>query len=217
MIVRKYGIELHRLTEDDIELVRKYRNSEAIRSKMFYQKTISEEEQKKWFASINNDWNYYFLIIHKGLKVGLVHGKIDSYETRTAQGGLFIWDETTLDSPVPVIASVCATDLTFFVMEMKVTTAEVRLDNQRAIQYNLSMGYDITQELPEEGKVLMELRRDNYLLRADKIRKTVKKLGKDSSDLSWKDLDMSTIKYPHLYQNLPQYLADKLKFNTANE
>ena len=58
MIIRKYGISLERLTEEDIELVRQHRNSEFIRKRMFYQKMITEEEQKKWFQSINNDFNY---------------------------------------------------------------------------------------------------------------------------------------------------------------
>ncbi len=71
MIIKKYGITLERLTEADIELVRQHRNSELIRRRMFYQNQITEEEQKKWFAKINNDLNYYFLILHKGKKIGL--------------------------------------------------------------------------------------------------------------------------------------------------
>lgn len=47
MIIKKYGITLERLTEADIELVRQHRNSELIRRRMFYQKQITEEEQKK--------------------------------------------------------------------------------------------------------------------------------------------------------------------------
>jgi len=211
MKVEKYGIILRRLTESDIELVRFHRNSEFIKSKMFYQKTITAKEQKKWFQSINNDWNYYFLIDYKGKTVGLVHGTIDSYEERSARGGLFIWDKDALNSHLPVLASVCTTDLTFFIMEMKRTTAEVRKDNQVAIDYNLSFGYIITDEIDNESKIVMELSRENYLKSANKIREMVKKISKDTTDLSWEDITFQENIPEGLYKNLPTYLDKKLK------
>lgn len=211
MKVEKYGITLRRLTEDDIELLRFHRNSDFIRSKMFYQKIISAEEQKKWFASINNDWNYYYLIDYKGKTVGMVHGTIESYEDRNARGGILIWDETALNSPLPVIASVCVNDLTFFIMGMKVTTAEVRNDNKIAIAYNFSLGYTILEEIEKEGKIIMELTQENYILSAKKIRDMVKKISKDPVELSWDDIEFPVIIPDGLYQNLPPYLDKKLK------
>jgi len=219
MIIRKYGIELHRLTEQDLELVRQHRNSEFIRTKMFYQKEISKEEQQDWFTKINNDFNYYFLIVHAGKKVGLVHGKIDSYDERIAQGGLFIWDRNALNSHIPVIASVCTTDLTFFIMGMNVTTAEVRMDNQTAIDYNLSLGYSITETNEDEGKILMSLVKEDYLQKAEKIRTTVKRMAKDSTNLTWDNVHFPKETPDGLYQKLPDYLAGKVhqKLQEAND
>ncbi len=215
MRVEKYGITLRRLTEDDIELVRFHRNSDFIRSKMFYQKIISKEEQKAWFESINNDWNYYFLIDYKDKTVGLVHGTIESYEERNARGGLFIWDEVALNSHLPVLASVCTTDLTFFIMEMERTTAEVRMDNQVAVDYNLSFGYTILETNEEERKVFMELTRENYVTSSNIVRQMVKRIAKDTTDLSWDDITFPGVIPEGLYQNLPPYLDEKLKIKLS--
>jgi len=210
MIIKKYGITLARLTAEDIELVRIKRNSPAIQSKMFFQKPIAEQEQKEWFQSINNEKNYYFIIQSSGEKVGLIHGKIHSYDDKVAEGGMFIWDEKCLGSHIPVIASVCMADLTFFIMKMDKTIAEVRTDNLRALKYNLELGYHITEKLKDSNKVLMELTKESYFQSAKKIRETVKKIAKDHSDLSWEDIDITGVDFDKLYQNIPDYLKNEV-------
>ena len=73
MKFRKYGITLTRLREDDIELVRKWRNSPGIQQYMEYREFITEEMQKKWFESINNLQNFYFIIEYENKKIGLIN------------------------------------------------------------------------------------------------------------------------------------------------
>lgn len=212
MIISKYGITLERLTERDIELVRQHRNSEIIRSRMFYQKTISEEEQRKWFQSINNDFNYYFLILHKGKKIGLTHGNIISYEEGISHGGIFIWEPTAMQSHLPIIASVCATDLIFFLMKMKKSIAEVRADNKIALEYNQKFGYRIIPSLSSEDKYILELTPESYLTTAKSIRALVKKMSGDHSEMSWDDIQFPKEKPEGLYENLPGYLAKRVDF-----
>lgn len=55
MIISKYNIRYIRLQEEDIELVRKWRNHPSITKYMVYREEITPEMQKKWFASINNN------------------------------------------------------------------------------------------------------------------------------------------------------------------
>lgn len=214
MIIRKYGITLERLTEDDIELVRQHRNSELIRKRMFYQKQITEEEQKKWFATINNDFNYYFLILHRGKKIGLTHCTIKSYEEGISSGGIFIWEPTAMQSHLPIIASVCATDLIFFLVKMKKSMAEVRADNKIALEYNQKFGYKIVEELSDDEKFVLELTPENYLSTAKTIREMVKKMSNDFSELSWDDIEFPKKKPVGLYENLPDYLAEHVSFES---
>ncbi len=212
MIIKKYGITLERLTEADIELVRQHRNSELIRRRMFYQKQITEEEQKAWFSRINNDLNYYFLILHKGKKIGLTHGNIDSYEKGISHGGIFIWEPTAMQSHLPIVASVCATDLIFFLVKMKKSYAEVRADNKIALEYNQKFGYKIVEELSDAEKFVLELTPENYLVTAKTIREMVKKMSGDFSELSWADIEIPKKKPAGLYEKLPDYLMEHLSF-----
>ncbi len=207
MIIRKYGIELRRLEASDIELVRKMRNLETIRAKMFYQKEITPEEQVKWFHSINNHRHYYFIIHYKDEKIGMIHGKIRSFETREAEGGMFIWKREYLSSHIPVLASICLADLTFLVMKMNATLAEVRSDNHIALDYNHRLGYQIIRT--EGDKVEMRLTKEDYLHHAGDIRAMVKKITNDPSDLSWGDLIMPEEK-GELYTGYPDYIQQEI-------
>ena len=214
MIIRKYGITLERLTEADIELVRHHRNSELIRKRMFYQKLITEEEQKRWFQSINNDFNYYFLILHKGKKIGLTHCTINSYEAGISHGGIFIWEPTAMQSHLPIIASVCATDLIFFLVKMKKSMAEVRADNKIALEYNQKFGYKIVEALSDTDKYVLELTPENYLESAKTIREMVKKMSSDFSELSWADIELPKKRPAGLYEDLPSYLSEHVSFES---
>tara|TARA_A100001015_G_C14726207_1_gene607976 strand:- start:14 stop:556 length:543 start_codon:yes stop_codon:yes gene_type:complete len=61
------------LSIDDIELVRKWRNSEAVYKYMYDEKCISESQQKKWFEKISRDRSsIYWVVEYKEKKIGLV-------------------------------------------------------------------------------------------------------------------------------------------------
>ena len=187
MIIKKYDIELHRLTEADLELVRRHRNSDAIREKMIFQKEISAEDQKKWFLTINNAFNYYFLVNWKGKKVGLINGTITSLEKKETKGGVFFWDNEFMLSYMPICASLIMGDLTFFLLKMLESKAVVRTDNERALTYNLKLGYKTTKI--ENEKTFMTL--DKKSFNNCEFKKTIKRIRKDDTDLSWHNIHMS--------------------------
>jgi len=187
MIIRKYDIELHRLTEDDIELVRQHRNSQVIRSKMFYQKIISKDDQVKWFDGINNSSNYYFIIIWKGKKVGLINGTILSQEAQTSTGGVFFWDEVVLQSYIPICASIILGDLTFLLLDVLESHAIVRDDNKVALSFNKSLGYVVSKI--DGNRIELSLNKKAYL--NSKIRSLVKRITKDPDDLRWENIQLS--------------------------
>ena len=92
MIVEQYGIKLKRLTFQDIELVRKWRNHPDIRKRMAFKKHITQRMQEAWFNSINNKFNYYFLIEYKGKHIGVINTKSINLKEMYGEGGIFIWD-----------------------------------------------------------------------------------------------------------------------------
>lgn len=65
-------ILLNILKKDDIELVRKWRNSKDVAHYMYTENEITEEQQKLWFNKINNDsTSIYWIISHNEKKIGL--------------------------------------------------------------------------------------------------------------------------------------------------
>lgn len=213
MIVRKYNIELHRLTEKDIELVRVQRNSDAIRQHMFYRDIITPAAQRKWFASICNIHNYYFVIHYQGKKIGLIHGKNVDYEKRTAEGGIFIWEEEHWSSFVPALASIAMIELTFNILTLRATFAEVRSTNTRSKTYNEQLGYVLHSEEKSIGKEIHVLTYENYLTKGMKIRQAVQSLSKDHSPLTWSDIDFSVVTGRDirlLYEPMPEELKKEI-------
>ncbi len=103
MIIRKGNLSLIRLTENDIELVRRWRNCEEIQQFMEYRQHISPKMQLKWFRSVDNINNLYSIVRYKGEKIGLCNGKNIDWKKGSMEGGIFTWDKKYQNTPVPVI------------------------------------------------------------------------------------------------------------------
>jgi len=211
MIIRKYGIVLRRLKEGDIELVRQMRNSVEIRQYMYYRDEITSEMQKKWFQSVNNVYNYYFIIEVNGNKMGLIHGKDNDFEKGTCEGGIFIWDKSYLGTPIPSLASIILNDFTFYtVHSLNTVYAKVVQGNETALKYNRFMGYEICPPLNDDKDIQwMRLTAENYLKRIKILRKGITSLTGDNTPLSLEEIDFSDDSaedIKHLYTNLPKAL-----------
>ena len=66
-------IQLVDIKEEDLELIRNWRNSKEVSQYMYTSDEISAEQQKKWFEKIQSDSSQkYWLIEYGGQKLGLV-------------------------------------------------------------------------------------------------------------------------------------------------
>lgn len=172
MIITGFGIVLVRLQHQDIELVRQHRNSEAISRFMESRQEISKEEQEKWFAAIDNKFNNYFIVVYKGQKIGLIYGAdIDWEKKETGNGGIFIWNESLLETHAPLAASMLLTEVSFLI-GMERTYIKVLRDNQRAISYNENLGYEILTGQEDVINQKYVLTKENYYSKAARFRKT---------------------------------------------
>ncbi len=145
MNLNKYGIQLKRIVSEDLELVREKRNSKEIMRRMVYRKEISNEEQIDWFNSINNIHNSYYLIIAENKPIGLINDKNINWQARTSEAGLFIWEEALLFSPYPVLAGYILMEFGYEMLNWNCTEITVLTDNRHAIEYNVSMGFEIKE------------------------------------------------------------------------
>ncbi|MFO8130068.1 MAG: GNAT family N-acetyltransferase, partial [Bacteroidales bacterium] len=165
----KYGITLRRLTEDDLELVRKWRNSEKIRRFMEYRDEITADMQKEWFKSITNKDNFYFIIEYKGEKIGLINTSNADYNDMSSEGGIFLWDDTYYETFVPVWASLLLLETSIFVLNARRSYIKTLKDNERAKKLNARLGY---QQMPGQEEVYnqkYELTRESFVKNAGKL------------------------------------------------
>lgn len=205
MIINKYGITLIRLKREHLELVRQKRNLPYIQEKMIFKKKISKWRQWRWYRKINNMYNYYFIIEYKGNFIGLVNGKNADFETRTMEGGIFIWESNYWNTHIPLLASVVMHDCSFFISNFNTLYAKVLFENKNAINFNTDLGYTTIQE--QNGYLLMQLKKADYQLKVAKIRDYLIRITKDkeilnANDIFFDDEDEKSRKL--LYSKLPK-------------
>ncbi len=195
LILKQYGVTLTRIQEKDIELIRYWRNQSDIVNFMEYKNYIFPEAQKKWFASIDNKLNYYFIIEFENKKIGLINVKNYDRIAGFGEGGIFIWDKNYIGSFVAVFSSLCL--LNFMLLKVNVCSkSRVRIlsNNDRAIHYNKLLGYKLLQDQEKEINQLYELDVKDYLLMGEKLNKAAQALADDTSliyygEVSEKNID----------------------------
>lgn len=148
-----YGITLCRLTEDKIELVRRWRNESKISQYMVSRAYITAEMQKKWFLKINNHQNYYFLIVVRGKEVGLVNIRNISQNIE-GESGIFIWDDDFLGKQISYRSLLALHDFAFNELHLQSIISYIFVDNVRSQKCYKSLGFVL-----DEGQQNLQLQK----------------------------------------------------------
>ena len=130
------SLSLTRLRVEDIELVRSWRIDPKISQYMLFRGHITPEMQIKWFESINNINNYYFLIEFAEQKLGLTEIKRIDYSRKRGEWGIFIYDDKYINTIVPVKAGYLLLDFAISNLRLEHITATVVKNNIRALHFN---------------------------------------------------------------------------------
>jgi RimJ/RimL family protein N-acetyltransferase len=170
MKVTRYGITLERLQTQHLEMVRGWRNDTKISQFMFYKGEITPAMQQEWFASINNEQNFFFVIHYKGEPAGLINISSIDWENKTAYTGLFIYDDKFLATDVPVMASLAMLDIFFWLFDIQITYAKVKGNNKAAHNYNSSLGFSRTKKIEFGLGYEYMLQKEIYLLKTKQLR-----------------------------------------------
>lgn len=155
MILSFCDLNLRRIDQQDLELLRQWRNDEKITRHMFFRDYISREMQLDWFASLKEN-DYYFIIEYKKAALGLINLADYNKEKASCSAGLFIYNEAYWGGPIPVLASICILDFAFEIIGVREVWAKVQTNNLAARRYNQQLGFETDSE---EWQIL---RVDNY-------------------------------------------------------
>lgn len=192
MYAIKNKYKFYRLKEEDIELVRQWRNHPSITKYMVYREHITPEMQKKWFKSINNNNNLYFIVEYKDKKIGLVNGKDIDWDKRTIESGIFIWDKYYRKTHVPTIFTMLFAEMGVIIGGLK-PTATILRNNERALKYNKMLGFKVIEDDPEKEYVRLSLDQESMNFMARKLKAALNMLaGEDPIKLVFDKEDMES-------------------------
>ena len=172
----KYDIELERLRLDKIELVRNWRNDPKISQYMDFKEYISPEMQINWFNKINNDNNYYFIVVYKNEDIGLVNVKDIDYNNKCGEPGIFIYEDKYLNTGVGILSALCITDFAFEYLNLEYVYCHIMADNKRAVRFNIALGYLIDEGQEEIKKQRYSLTKERYIEHKKKLLKLFKNI-----------------------------------------
>jgi UDP-4-amino-4,6-dideoxy-N-acetyl-beta-L-altrosamine N-acetyltransferase len=183
MKFEKYGITLRRITSDDLELLRTWRNAEAIQQHMNFRQYITKQMQKKWFRSIDNFCNFYYIIEYNNEMIGLFNEKNIDWKNRTSETGLFIADQRYIDTQIPILASLCLSEIGFYIVQGEKSFIRILKENHRAIDYSLSFGYQLCEGQQNIRHQLYVLTKENFEIKGAKLLKSANKVYKEKATL----------------------------------
>lgn len=172
--ITKYGVVLKPLTKDKIELVRRWRNDPKISIFMEYRDYITPDMQLKWFHSVDNNQNFYFLIEVDQKEIGLINVRDVDYQQGTGEPGIFIWDDDYLNSTVSFQSILALTDFCFEELNLKKLIIHVLSDNKRAKDFNMSYGYQLSSNQEKIYNQEYTLVYERYQMKRAKILKLLK-------------------------------------------
>jgi RimJ/RimL family protein N-acetyltransferase len=182
MKLTKYGIILRRIRLEDIELVRQWRNSPQINQFMEYREQITPEMQIEWFRSVNNYENFYYIIEYQGEKIGLINSSHIEWDTVSSEGGIFLWDEKYYETFVPVWASLCLLETSYFILGAGRSVIKTLRDNERAKKLNTHLGYELQEGQEEVHNQVYVMTAASFRLHAPKLIKAAKLLAGDDPE-----------------------------------
>lgn len=146
--MKGFGIELEILSLKTLETVRQWRNDDETSQFMEFREVITEEEQQKWFSSIQNA--YYFVIKANSTEVGLIDLKKIDPVNKTAESGLLIGNKSFVGTGIALGASVLLLDFAFGELGLETVTAKISRKNTEAQKYNQLLGFAKKSSVNEE-------------------------------------------------------------------
>ena len=193
MIITRYGIRLERVRKEHIEMIRLWRNDPKIRDHMFFKSDITPDMQRDWFNAVNNDLNFYFLITTDTEPLGLISISAIDYEHNKAFAGLFIYDDNSLSTDIPVRASLCLLDIFFAYTSITTIYAKVRDTNLVADQYNTALGFEKIKKIELGLGYEYGLEKETYFTCANTLRQAAIKIFGTTTSFSFGDDLLETL------------------------
>jgi RimJ/RimL family protein N-acetyltransferase len=142
MVIKGKKVSLKLIQQEDIELIRKWRNSKNVNQFFIFRGYISKEQQKKWYEKVSTSGkDYFFLIIADGEPIGLTEIKNIDWDRREGETGIFIAKNEHKNTLVSFEASYLIGKHFFETLNLQKAKIEILESNKRALRYNKVLGF----------------------------------------------------------------------------
>lgn len=182
MIIKKHGLELRSLLESDLNMIRTWRNKQRVRKHMQFQRVVSEEDQIRWFNSLDPDRNVYWVFSKNGVDIGLVHIK-NIQNGEYGEAGIFTGLDDYLGTPVPALAILTMMDIAFNILNLKSLKAKIQTNNNRNVWTNLKFGYQPDNRSDQLEFAYYSVNRSQFLQATEILRSVLIKLYGDQTEI----------------------------------
>ena len=139
MMIQGYGLELQQLQQQDLEMVRLWRNSPHVRNMLANPQIISPEAQQTWFAQLDSQQHLYFVARQNDVPFGVFY--LTNINQGTAAPGAFIGDTEFLETPVPAIGILVLLQFGFEHLKLEKLSSLVKDDNKRGLGIYPQLGF----------------------------------------------------------------------------
>lgn len=173
--VKQYGIALKSITENNLELIRNWRNNNSVVKHMFFQYNISQEEQQEWYRKLDKKHNLYFIYNEQGV----IHLKNIDWTKKEAEAGIFTIHQE--NATINMAAIITLMDFAFNVLSLNQLLAKVKKSSSENITMNIQLGYNIISE--ENNCITMVCKKSEYKTEQP-IRRWFEKISKEDSELT---------------------------------
>lgn len=129
------------IEEQDLEMIRRWRNSKRVSQFMYSERFISETEQIAWYRNLNKKKNIYKIFTHNGIDVGMVYLTEIDHLSKHCRWGIYIGNEDYLTSGIGIYASYELIQEVFGPMKFNKLMSMVLHSNKSAIKLNSYLGF----------------------------------------------------------------------------
>ena len=135
-------ISLSLLQKDDIELIRKWRNSKDVAPYMYTEQYITEEQQAIWYNKIKDDkTSIYWIIVYDSKKIGLASLTGINKTLNSCYWAFYIGDLSIRKAGVGAKVEFKILEYVFNTLKLNKLRCEVLVTNQNVIKMHEKFGF----------------------------------------------------------------------------
>lgn len=167
--IHAYGVTLAPVQQEDLALLREWRNRPDISAQMLDQRPISEAAQLQWFERIKNDTSQqHFVIRYKNEPVGTCNLKQPEGQpvigSPVLESGFYLADPRFRGSMLAFFPALALNQYCFQTLGCTTLLAHVKPDNLAALRFNQQLGYETMESIifntPQGKQLLQQMRLD---------------------------------------------------------